>query len=88
MFLLPKWHALSFSSKQEGKTIMRLVAYQERFWDVVNEVCTINEPLVKFLCLGDGENPTMGYLYEAMDRTKESIRAYYVDKGDQGHERK
>jgi hypothetical protein len=88
MFLSPEWRALSFSSKPEGQAIMRLVAYQDSFWDAVNEVCTISEPLVKVLRLVDGDKPTMGYLYEAMDRAKESIRAYYVDKGDQGHERK
>jgi hypothetical protein len=88
MFLSLEWHALSFSSKPEGQAIMRLVTYQESFWDAVNEVCTICEPLVKVLCLVDGDKPTMGYLYDAMDRAKEAIRAYYVDKGDQGHERK
>jgi hypothetical protein len=50
----------------------------------VKEVCTISEPLVKVLRLVDMEKPAMGYLYEAMDRAKDSIRAYYVDKGDQG----
>jgi hypothetical protein len=58
------------------------------FWDAVNEVCTISESLVKVLHLFDGGKPAMGYLYEAMDRAKESIRAYYVEKGDQGNERK
>ena len=29
----------------------------------------------------------MGYLYEAMDRAKESIRAYYDDKGDEGFQK-
>ena len=29
----------------------------------------------------------MGYLYEAMDRAKESIRSYYVGKGTPGHNR-
>eukprot|EP00253_Pinus_taeda_P032362 PITA_32362 len=51
------------------------------------EVCTITEPLVKVLRLIDGEKPTMGYLYEAMDRAKESIRAYYDDKRDEGFQR-
>jgi hypothetical protein len=51
-------------------------------------VCTINEPLIKVFRLVDMGKRAMGYLYEAMDRDKESIRAYYVDKGDQGHERK
>ena len=54
----------------------------------MNEVCTISEPFVKVLLLVDGDKPAMGYLYEAMDRTKEYIHAYYVDKGDQGNERK
>eukprot|EP00253_Pinus_taeda_P011205 PITA_11205 len=29
----------------------------------------------------------MGYLYEVMDRAKESIRAYYDDKGDEGFQK-
>eukprot|EP00253_Pinus_taeda_P027747 PITA_27747 len=29
----------------------------------------------------------MGYLYEAMDRAKEAIRAYYENKGDEGLEK-
>ena len=28
----------------------------------------------------------MGYLYESMDRDKESIHTYYQDKGDDGFE--
>jgi hypothetical protein len=30
----------------------------------------------------------MGYLYEATNRTKESIRSYYKDKGDDGFEKR
>jgi hypothetical protein len=36
-------------------------------------VCMVSEPLVKVLCLVDGDKPLMGYLYEAMDRAKEAI---------------
>ena len=50
-------------------------------------MCAITEPLVKVLRLVDGEKPTMVYLYEVMDRAKESIRAYYDDKGDEGFQR-
>ena len=53
----------------------------------VQEVCSIIEPLVKVLRLVDGEKPAMGYLYEAMDRAKESIRAYYNDMGDEGFQK-
>ena len=62
----------------------RLVSYEKRFV----YACDINKPLVKVLCLVDGDKPTMGYLYEAMDRAKESIRAYYEDKMDEGYERR
>ena len=51
-------------------------------------MCDINEPLVKVLWLVDGYKPIMGYLYEAIDRAKKSIHAYYEEKGDQGYERR
>jgi hypothetical protein len=50
----------------------------------VEEVVFISEPLVKVLHLVDGDNPTMGYKCEAMDRAKEAICASYDDKGDDG----
>jgi hypothetical protein len=33
-------------------------------------MCAISKPLVKVLQLVDGDKPTTGYLYEAMDRAK------------------
>jgi hypothetical protein len=53
----------------------------------VEEVCAISEPLVKVLRLVNGDKPTMGYLYEVMDRAKKSIHAYYEDKGSDGFEK-
>jgi hypothetical protein len=37
----------------------------------------ISKTFVKALCLIDGENPTIGYLYEAIDRAKEAIKYFY-----------
>jgi len=71
----------------EGEAICRLVSYQESFWAGVQEVCNVTKPLVKVLKLVDGEKPTMGYLYEAMDRAKEVVRSYYDDKGDEGFQK-
>jgi hypothetical protein len=88
MFVSHEWDDLSFSHKPEGEAICRLVSYQESFWVGVEEVVSISEPLVKVLQLVDGDKPTMGYLYEAMDRAKEAIRAYYDDKGDDGFQRR
>eukprot|EP00253_Pinus_taeda_P018426 PITA_18426 len=87
MFISKEWCALPISRKPEGEGICKLVSYQEDFWAGVQEVCAITEPLVKVLRLVDGEKPAMSYLYEAMDRAKESIRAYYDDKGDEGFQR-
>eukprot|EP00253_Pinus_taeda_P034765 PITA_34765 len=87
MLFSDEWRALTFSRKPEGEAICRLVSYQENFWAGVQEVCNVTEPLVKVLRLVDGEKPAMGYLYEAMDRAKESIRAYYDDKGNEGFQK-
>jgi hypothetical protein len=51
-------------------------------------LCAISEPLVKVLRLVDGDKPTMGYLYEAMDRAKEVSHWYYEDKGEKGFTRR
>eukprot|EP00253_Pinus_taeda_P006302 PITA_06302 len=87
MFLSEEWRALPMSCKPEGESICRLVPYQEDFWVGVQEVCAVTEPLVKVLRLVDGEKHAMGYLYEALDKAKESIWAYYDDKGDEGFQR-
>ena len=41
-------------------------------------MCALSEPLVKVQRLVDSDKPAMGYLYEAMDRAKETIWSYYV----------
>jgi len=45
-------------------------------------VCSVSEPLVKVLRLLDNDKPAMTYLYEAMDKATDTIRAYHVDKGN------
>eukprot|EP00253_Pinus_taeda_P014402 PITA_14402 len=84
MFLSEEWRALTMNRKPKEEAICKLVSYQDDFWAGMQEVCTVTEPLVKVLRLVDGEKPAMDYLYEAMDRAKESIRAYYDDKGNEG----
>ena len=64
-----------------------MLVYIDSFWEGIEEVCAVSEPLVKVLRLIDGDKPAMGYLYEAMDRAKETIRNYYVGKGTPGHNR-
>ena len=63
------------------------MVYTDTFWQGVEEACLVSEPIVKVLRLVDGGKSAMAYLYEAMDRAKEAIRSYYVDKGYAGLDR-
>ena len=83
MFVCDEWRDYAYSRREDGKTITKLV-YTDAFWEGMEEVCSISEPLVRVLRLVDGDKPAMGYLYEAMDRAKEAIQNFYVGKGTQG----
>jgi hypothetical protein len=76
----------AFSTRYDGRAIAKLV-YIDSFWEGVQEVYTVNEPLVKVLRLVNGNKLAMGYLYETMDRAKEAIRSYYVGKGTPEYEK-
>jgi hypothetical protein len=47
-------------------------------------VCDISESLVKVLHLVDGDKPSGGYLYGAMDRGNVVIHMYYEDTREEG----
>jgi hypothetical protein len=47
----------------------------KEFWSKANDIIKVFEPLVRVLRLVDGdEKPTMGFIYEAIDRAKLAIR--------------
>jgi hypothetical protein len=51
------------------------------FWNGVLYALKVSTPLVRVLRLVDGEKtPPMGYIYEAMDRAKESIKVALEEK--------
>ena len=50
-------------------------------------MCAVSKTLVKVLRLVNGDKLAMGYLYEAMDRDKETIQNYYVGNGTPRHNR-
>ena len=69
MFVSSEWRDCRYSRRVDGRAIARLV-YSDSFWEGVEEVCSVVEPLVKVLRLVDGDKPVMGYLYEVMDKAK------------------
>ena len=75
MFVCDEWRDCAYNRRENGRTIAKLV-YTDSFWEGVEEVCAVSEALVKVLRLVGSDTPVMGYLYEAMDRAKETIHNY------------
>ena len=69
-WLLSKWGNATSGPGFEVPNLMR----DNKFWKKVRKVLKVFEPLVKVLRLVDGDDkPTMGFIYEAMDRAKQAI---------------
>ncbi|XP_059077416.1 uncharacterized protein LOC131876340 [Cryptomeria japonica] len=79
MFVSGEWLNSPYSKKPEGEVVACIV-FDNQFAQRAAEIVKVSEPLVRVLRLVDGDKTPMGYLYEAMDRAKESIKNYY--KGD------
>jgi hypothetical protein len=53
----------------------RKIVLSKDFWNKAKDILKVYEPLVQVLRLVDGdEKPTMGFLYEAIDRAKQAIQ--------------
>jgi hypothetical protein len=81
MFGSKKWLESNFARSDEGITVMIIITRDDSFWKKVKYCLTATIPLVKVLKLVDGDaKPTMGYIYEAMDRAKEEIASSFGNK--------
>uniref|UniRef100_A0A6N2MFW6 DUF659 domain-containing protein n=1 Tax=Salix viminalis TaxID=40686 RepID=A0A6N2MFW6_SALVM len=75
MFTCTKWVESSHGKSRAGKEIAAIVLEDKDFWPRCAHIVNVSEPLVRVLRLADsGEKPSMGYLYEAMDKEKEAIK--------------
>uniref|UniRef100_A0A6N2NHS2 HAT C-terminal dimerisation domain-containing protein n=1 Tax=Salix viminalis TaxID=40686 RepID=A0A6N2NHS2_SALVM len=75
MFTCTKWVESSHGKSRVGKEIAAIVLEDKDFWPRCAHIVNISEPLVRVLRLADSEEkPSMGYLYEAMDKAKETIK--------------
>ena len=69
-WLRSKWGNATSGPEFEVPNLMR----DNKFWKKVSNLLKVYEPLVRVLWLVDGDDkPTMGYIYEAMDRAKQAI---------------
>lgn len=67
----------------DGAKEARDIIESKDFWAKAADILKVQEPLVKVLRPVDGDlKPTMGYIYEAMDRAKMAIQKdcrYYAE---------
>ena len=75
MFTCNQWVEFRHARDVMGKEVAAIVLEDKEFWLQCQQIVKISEPLVRVLRLVDGdEKPSMGYLYEAMDKAKENIK--------------
>ncbi|KAK4548413.1 hypothetical protein RGQ29_032794 [Quercus rubra] len=81
MFTCDQWVESRHARDVMGKEVAAIVLEDREFWLQCQQIVKISEPLVRVLRLVDGdEKPSMGYLYEAMDKAKENIKARLKNK--------
>lgn len=76
MFNSEEFRKSKFEKDKKGQTFeARQIVVGNDFWSKTNDILKLFEPLVKVLRLVDGdEKPTMGFIYEAINRAKQSIQ--------------
>ncbi|KAL8526984.1 hypothetical protein ACS0TY_016014 [Phlomoides rotata] len=80
MFTSEDWTQSKWSKEADGNKVASIIL-APRFWNSVVRIVKIYSPLVRVLRLVDGERkPAMGYIYEAMDRAKETIMKAFDNK--------
>ena len=67
-----KWENSRLSKESKGKEVEQIIL-GNAFWENAVKVLKICEPIVDMLRMVDSDTPCMGFVYEVMDRCKESI---------------
>ena len=68
-----EWNESIYSKEPLGKEVARHIT-SPFLWNDVVQALRVGGPLIHVLRMVDGEKKSpMGYIYEAMDRAKESI---------------
>ncbi|GKC22712.1 importin subunit beta-1 [Tanacetum coccineum] len=78
MITSDNWVNSKWSKETAGKEMVRTIL-SDGFWRNVAYVLKLTGPLVKVLRIVDGDKkPAMGYIYEAMDRLKETKHSFDI----------
>ncbi|GMP41179.1 hypothetical protein CsSME_00011372 [Camellia sinensis var. sinensis] len=80
MFTSEEWTSSKWAKEPKGKQATQIMLMPS-FWNLAVYALKVSGPLVHVLRLVDFEKkPAMGYIYEAMDRAKESIAKSFNEK--------
>ncbi|XP_028084973.1 uncharacterized protein LOC114286086 [Camellia sinensis] len=80
MFTSKEWTSFKWAKEPKGKQATQIMLMSS-FWNLVVYALKVSGSLVHVLRLVDYEKkPAMGYIYEAMDRAKESIAKSFNEK--------
>uniref|UniRef100_A0A6N2KY54 HAT C-terminal dimerisation domain-containing protein n=1 Tax=Salix viminalis TaxID=40686 RepID=A0A6N2KY54_SALVM len=74
MFTCTKWVESSNGKSCVGKKIVAIILQDKDFLPRCEHIVKVSEPLVRVLIADNEEKPSMGYLYETMDKAKEEIK--------------
>ncbi|KAL7187495.1 hypothetical protein ACSBR1_037554 [Camellia fascicularis] len=76
MFNSDEWKNSRWGKATTGQPCnVKKIILGKEFWQKATKLCKVHEPLVRVLRLVDGdEKPTMGFIYEAIDRAKLAIK--------------
>ncbi|KAL6846826.1 hypothetical protein ACP4OV_024274 [Aristida adscensionis] len=76
-----KWVESTYAKGGIGKHVAAMILNDVDFWAQCKHVVKVTEPLLRVLRLLDSnENPSMGFLYNAMEKAKESIKTRMMHK--------
>jgi len=82
MFTSEEWGKTNHAKDRKAKRVVATILMPS-FWNDIAYTLKAMGPLVKVMRLVDNERkPAMGYIYEAMDRAKESIQTSFKGKED------
>lgn len=71
------------AKRKEKAGVVKGVVMQEKFWDSLELLIQIGEPIVKVLRLVDSDCPTMGKIYHSMWECQEALKALDIPSSKQ-----
>ena len=77
VFCIVEWERSHLSKESKGKHVEHVLLSNNNFWENAQKVLKMSDPIFEVLRMVDGNKPSMGFIYEAMDHCKEKIASVF-----------